>query len=347
MRWQNKMKKLFQIKKAGIYLFLVILLSCGIAFQWKHLQKIAFFEKQIIKNPLELLNFLSDEEKEALELFFYYAFQEGSAYVLFGDKPMSICYFPKVKILHEGKINSIYEIAGSISITYHPTQRKIKKGWELLEKYHHLLQSSNFLIKKEVHFLSKNGVDFALIINKNNFLKAISCNIEDFQNVLGESITPEIIYEKCVKREFLLRDVLKGHEGLIGILLGYGRGNSWKYYIRNQLKKEIKESNLAEIDLKNKKEEFKKLNDQLKSFAETDFSYLKKSEILPDFSRGYVYVYKDFFPNSLELPAFVCDYNDLETIHLKQHYELNKKNIIHNFRNKDFLQIIIKKLSTH
>ena len=339
------MKRLFQLRSIRVGLTLLIIAGCCYFIQKTRQHKTIIFEQTSIGKAQEFYSLLSKEEREALELFFYHGFIDSYAYVLFGDKPISICFFPKVAIWDiKGKIASLSAIIRSFLIAHHPAQRKIQKGWITWQKYQHLFQLPNFIIKKEAHFLFKDGADFILIINKKNFLKAVSCHLKDFQKVLGSSVTPENLYQRCLRGENLLRDVLKSHEGLIGILFGYGRNNAWKYYTRNQLRKELKNNHLSEDVIKNKKQKIAQLNRQLDFFPNDDFAYLKKAKTLSDLRQGYVYLYKGNFPNSLGLPAFACDHNDPETEYLQQVYKNNKKAIQDHYRNKNFLVTTLEKL---
>ena len=334
-KWEDKMKKIFRDGKAKIFFITLIILVCCLLFQWKHQQKNSFLDKQIINNPIELLNRLSEKEKETLKFFFYAAFWESYAYVLLGDKPMSICHYPKLEIYKNGKIMPFYEIGHSIYYTYHPRSKKIKKGWKVFKRYIPSLLSSNFLVKKENNYI--------LFINKKNFIKTISLNLEDFQSVLGNTITPENIYQRCQKGENLYKSILKGHEGLFGTLLGFGRNNAWTYHERDGLRKEIENGNYSPEVLKKKKEEYKKINDKLACFCEIDAPfYLEKEE---DFSSHEILdIYGKYFPNSLSLPEFVCDKEDPETLHLTQTYESNKNYIIQYYIDNNFLTGTLKAL---
>lgn len=273
---------------------------------------------------------LKEKEKESLEFFFRSAFYDTFGYVLFGDKPMALGDFRKICIWENGKIRPIYKIAQSIADTLSPNNLKIKDGWKVLKKHIKCLVNDDFIIKSESNPWN-NDDELIIIINKELFFETIKKNQNDFYNVLGKNFNPQKLWEECRQGKNLLKDLLRGHNGLIGTLLGYGRDNAWNFHERNRLLNE-------EIQDQETKDKIRGLTEKLTFFANEDHEKIDK------LVNEMVEPYLANLPKNLRLPMFVADSESFETKSLKENYIKNREHIISLYKGKDFLRLTLERL---
>lgn len=171
---------------------------------------------------------VNEEEKIWLQEFFRdLLFNSPGAYTLYGTKPMSI------------------------SSLDHSTQEDKKKAYEeylLLskeEKEKYTLKRCNFTVNYEKWVKIKNrfpitqylmGVfcspyekksELVLFLNVETTIKTIINHYEDFRCLLGLDFDPmEVVFEVEDRNSQFWNKVLRQHT-LLGILLGFGRSNSW------------------------------------------------------------------------------------------------------------------------
>ena len=118
---------------------------------------------------------------------------------------------------------------------------RLKIGWQTWRKYQGLFPIKNYIFR-----ISRNPVcpevTLIFLINKSACLKILSDNIKIFHSVLGKDITPEEIVLRLRTEDTIIDKVLNNHDGLFGMLLGYGVHNSMMYQLRIQLSKQNKNS---------------------------------------------------------------------------------------------------------
>ncbi len=168
---------------------------------------------------------LPRKDRKKLEfLFSQFISYDDFSYCLFGSKPMSLSGYPKP---------FIYSNWMSFRESIQPRYIKMHLAWKTWLKYRHHFQNPNFVIWKEKSPWWKDEGIIILIANKQKMNFVIQHYAEDFSSVLGEAASSaESLLEKASKRP-LFEDVLKCHEGLIGILLGYGRNNAFLFHQRD------------------------------------------------------------------------------------------------------------------
>ena len=323
--------KTFNAKKISVF-FIVF---CSLLFFYT----IISFNKTNNSNIYYKLN---NSEKKSLDFFFRATFDDNFGYVLFGNKPMALCGYNKIHISENHKIKPIYKIAKSIYEAYYPYNRKIKKGWDIWRKHQRFFSSEDFIIKSEPNPWN-NDYEFIILINKSLFFNTIDQHKDDFYNVLGKSFDAHKLWNQCKSGKNLLMDLLKGHNGLIGTLLGYGRDNAWNYHERDLLFKKTFPPDSKEEIIKNKCK-IVEYSNILKIFCSEDM------EILDDFfyttnpfeDRRSEYIAQ--LPQLLRLPQFVANPDSEETKCLKEIYTQNRKDIIELYENKDFLKITLERL---
>lgn len=263
----------------------------------------------------KVLKTLPSEDKEVLESFFQCLHRNTFSYVLFGDKPMSICSFLQMEMGHPQTYRLYDFMDSSMGRLSSPNLTKVR-GWEVWKKYRQFFPSTNFILLE-----NRDSERVTLVmINKQALLRIVEENIEDFRDVLGVEVTPQIILDRCIKSNSIFKDVLKCHNGLFGTLLGYGRHNAFLFSRREQIS--TQESVLPSPEFSTVGEECRYIDGKLKRFDENG---------IPDFN-----------PLLMTLPMFVADHEHPETQQLKIKYKQQYKNIIKEYEKGDFLEITLR-----
>jgi hypothetical protein len=223
-------------------------------------------------------------------------------------------YHPQTYQLH----NFVDDSLGRVS----PDNLTKSKGWETWKKYKHLFPSSNFVL------LENCGREHVTIfmINKRAFLKAVEDNIGDFRDILGADETSQTILDRCLKSKCIFNDALKGHHGLAGILLGYGRHNSFLFSRREQISRgsELQMPLSPSPGFSTIDEEHRYINERLTRFDELGIL--------------------DFNSLLITLPMLAADHDHPETQQLKVKYTQQYKDIIARYKKGDFLEITLSQL---
>jgi hypothetical protein len=171
---------------------------------------------QKVKDQIERL---SHEERLFLEKFFRKLIRsEDLGYVLFGSKPACLSgYFIRLPL------GNMLRGADNFAI---------KKGWEVWKKYEYLFPHPKYLIFEETHVRGDETIHPIYFINKTNLLRILREQEEVFKKELIDNFNPERFLEDlCAKQS--LSEMIKSHEGLLGILLGYGVESSMSYHRRD------------------------------------------------------------------------------------------------------------------
>jgi hypothetical protein len=204
--------------KCFLWLFLLILVAgCH------EMQKKTFVEEQLSQVPLE------DQKK--LEILFHYMMTgDYFACTLFGNKPMTFQEFfeDPWKLPSVGMFNPY-------CFFY------LEEGWQTWVNYKRLFPSSQFIFKK---IPSKVGYEFIILINKVAFKKIFDENRDIFEQALGSQVTVEKVLHDFEKGQKTFSQVLNEHEGLVGLVLGYGREGSLLVFRDVALKKQIMKRSL-------------------------------------------------------------------------------------------------------
>jgi hypothetical protein len=149
---------------------------------------------------------------KSIERFFkYIIFQTTAPFTLFGDKPITLINF-------NTEVKPLYFIEASYSAV-------IIKDFKIWKSYESKC-SKNFAFKEEVE---KDSYSI-ILINKKNCLATIESNLELFHEILDTKLTAEEILDRICNSRVFSQDVLQSHQGLLGILLGYGKNNSMAFH---------------------------------------------------------------------------------------------------------------------
>jgi hypothetical protein len=266
----------------------------------------------------KLLNSIDPEDRFYLDFYFrHLMLQDPLSYVLFGDKPMGLSAFSNP---------SSFSINQVLSDNFNKSLL-LKKGFELHKKYLHLFSSKNFLfIFKE----TDNYIEIALV-NRKNFLKVTKTAIKDFQAVLGNEFSGEKILEEFIKEREILEKPLRENHALLGLLLGYGKKNSFAFQRKIEVLKEMRTLHLYKIiNSKVPSNGFNSLNAELASLDK---------KLLPFYEKDQQF-------SLITLPSFMADRQDRETQALTKKYIQQRKNITKAYQHGNFLEITFKKLAS-
>ncbi len=200
-----------------IYFF--ILIACFVLCFWIYdREKIVTIS---IQNSQEKVIHLSMPKKDRDRLDFLFrklVSQECFGYTMLGNKPVSFGAYIKVFKCSKYSPRPIFF-----------ENLKIYLGWKTWEKYEKQLPFSRFTIRRELNpLVLDKDVRLIFLVDKIKAQRTIEAHRTDFVEILGENTSIETLLEK----KTLFSKGLKKHEGLLGILLGYGAANSWAFYNR-------------------------------------------------------------------------------------------------------------------
>ncbi len=155
-----------------------------------------------------ILKTIPEKALAQLDCFFQFLLREKAfAYTLFGNKPMSVFYYP-------------CEITSSE--LYWPSEYlTIEKGWEVWQKFSSQFPSHHFVLKR----CRLNDHWEITLINKQLTAQAIETHLHTFQRTLGYSMEPDQFLEQLCSSVEPIRQTLKGHPNL-SRLLGAGKADA-------------------------------------------------------------------------------------------------------------------------
>lgn len=281
-------------------LFLVIFCSLLLLWHHKSLRKtsVCFLDDQGVKHLLSL----SIQEREILSEFMIALFAEDYfAYTLMGSKPTSWACYKKNNPLKPSLFYNIQEIYYS----------KFQLGWKIWSKYKNLFPKTIFWIEPiDAEYFS------ILLVNKEKFNEVINQHKQEFENILDRKITDGFQLLQEAEDHNLLHGILHSHQGLMGIILGYGRDNSWGFL----------ESCRIRVPLGSVWGEF---NNEIRKRMETFPENPTIEESL----------------SLLSLPNFAGFPDSEESLALKKEYLETQKKLIAYYQDKDFLEATLSLLA--
>lgn len=249
-------------------------------------------------------------------------FEQGFAYTLFGNKPVSLAgYFP---------IPSF----DSIFFNKRHTRLPILEAWSALEKNILCHLQGDYALLKQVDLSEKKHHIFTvIIINKPCFLQVVAEHLDLFCELLEEKIHPQKLLDEVLLNKRSLLDILKQNEALYGIVLGYGKQNSFAFKRR---------WDLAQV-----------FNPYCQNSQKFSPFYPKTSKGFQSSEEEYFYFEKehyflDIHPSPLSPlnpPCFmIMKNNEKETKTLEKTYKNNFKKIIKIYAEGYFLSITLNRL---
>jgi len=244
------------------------------------------------------------DQKRLFDLTYMLFAEDNFAYTLLGSKPVSwACYKNPLPFVD----------CSTCYTSLKGYNHRMRAGWKAWIKYQDLFPSTNLWSKASLKYPGSVSI---FILNEQSFINIINENKEDFQDVLKREIIDPVQLLKEARETSLIDTVLQEHQALIGIVLGYGRNNSWEFHKRSQKMKRF-------YDVWNETEDQQHESIQTRRGA-TDIEDCLLLESCPSFA-GY--------PNSDE------------SIALKKEYLLTQREIVDYYKNKDFLEATLSLLA--
>lgn len=279
------------------------------------------FAGSIQAGELQSIPYISAVERKELEVFFRNLFYEDLfAYTLYGDKPMSFSDYslkdPSPQELL--KILPLDQCCEEILLEHCEPAKFLNHRWLLWKKYSHPLKMENYrLMEKSI--VSRPRL---LLINKNAFIQIVDENLDLFREILGPHLTAAHLLDRIVHEKTDLLEILHNHQGLLGILLGFGRYNSMLFYEKEKIQNELKwpQFNLKEV---------RRLQ--------------KKLETLQDCMR-FFHPHDVYRISSINRVQFLANPHHPETILLRNKYDELNKRILEISSKDDWFDETIKQL---
>lgn len=168
----------------------------------------------------ERLRVLTVQERRDLEFFISQAISlDQYAYTLVGYKPVSIC-----NVIVEDTEDLLPFFRESFQTTKYQT---LRRGYLVWQKYQSLFPMKQRVLV-DYAFLGRGRREIALICHS-LCTRVIQEHLGDFQDVLGKLYTSEEVFEILTHPKHEDFHKIIDHTRLIGILLGFGKGNAALY----------------------------------------------------------------------------------------------------------------------
>jgi len=279
-----------QIKKSlmRIFLALCLLINLPLRGQTQAIQQIPPQDLEIIKSFFQTL-----------------LREEGFGYTIYGTKPMSLVVYNKPRYFWDCDSYDAH----------------FKREIDCWKKYHHLFPSKHFSF---IFYEDEKSADMALI-NHSSFIQVVDQHRDDFEKILGRAITGKELLSNVVTTASNWDDLVNNHYLLMGLLLGYGKHNSWLF----QRKWEVGD----------KKRSLKFTLNRRKTTPMPGYSSIE--EELKDIKRRFHGYEETSLESSLmALPYFMTDHDSPESQALIEEYKKERKKILKNIQGDCFTQVI-------
>lgn len=283
---------------------LVCLLFCGlvigIAFRYYSESRTISLHYLDSEGSTHTLILPIKDKKKLFSLMQKLFAEDSFAYTILGTKPVSWVTYQNLSFAPLFNSSSEYRI--------------LSEGWKTWEKYQHLFPSAHLWAESLECYPNLISI---LIVNKKQFNVVVNNHKKDFENVLQREIIDGFQLLKEAKNCSLMHDVLKEHQALLGIVLGYGRDNAWKF---NEGCK-----NRMPIGCIWSDEEWSSMEASIESNLNVT----------------------DYYLSVYSCPSFAGDPNTKESLALKAEYISTKQKVINYYKGKDFLEATLSLLAGH
>jgi len=282
------------LKKLSVFLCILCVMFLG----WECTQMITTSLQFLDKNGKIQTLTISKKDKNRLYNLMSILFADDSfAYVILGSKPMSWSGYLKPFPFHGWQL--FYDSLSKYN-------RNFREGWKTWLKYRHLFPSES--IWSEISDDSPNHVS-VLIVNNKRFKEVVSENQKDFEMIMHKEIIDGDIILQEAKHRPLISTILKHNQALFGILLGYGRDNSWNFFKACE-------------------------NHQKLGWVWEDGNYPKSIDMTVDAKPTYIETLLSLY----SCPSFAGDPFSKESLDLKKEYLFTREKILNYYKGKDFLE---------
>ena len=289
------------VKKKHIFFTIAFLAFLSWQYTQQRKTSLHFLDRDGKENVLSLS---MKDKKRLFKLMENLFAGDNFAYTLLGSKPISWASY---------KAPFPFINWPTFRESFKKYSRTLHLGWKTWEKYRHLLPSEYFFAECSTRHPGSISI---LIINEEQFNAVVLKNKKDFESVLHRKIEDGFQLVKEAKNCSLIDEILKGHQALIGIVLGYGRENSWQF-----LEKSKKKIPLGWV------------------WTEMEYWGAKEPQI---------FQYNSSTEGNLSLyscPSFAGIPDSKESLALKNDYLRTKQKVLDYYKDKDFLEATLSLLA--
>jgi len=286
-------------KKYIVFSILFIVL-----FSWQYTQQRKTSLRYLDGNGKEAILILPKKDKKRLLGLMEKLFAEDNfAYTLLGSKPISWASYqaPFPFVNWSTFCDSLKKY-----------NRTMYLGWKTWEKYHHLFPLDNFFAETSKCYPSSISI---LMLDEERFNAVVQKNKKDFEDVLHREIEDGFQLLREAKDCSLMHEVLEGHQALIGIVLGYGRENSWQF-----LEKSEKQVPLG--------------------WVWNEWDYWGEKDRLSQYCSS-----TEHNLSLYSCPSFAGNPSSEESLALKKDYLQTKQKVLDYYKGKDFLEATLSLLA--
>ena len=170
------------------------------------------------------------KDKRQLEYFFrYHCLIDNWIYTLAGVKPVTFSFIRKPFA------SEIFYWSDPISwVVWYQNESRIWQ-WKTWSKYQHHFQNSRFQFLENFEPKWEHSV-VVILVDSIQINRIVQDNIQDFETILqSKNIHSKELLRQGESRPFL-SEVLKNHDALIGMVLGFGRENAWLFFNNDHTK---------------------------------------------------------------------------------------------------------------
>lgn len=257
------------------------------------------------QNGEEHVLLLPMKDKKRLFGFMQLLFAEDTfAYPLLGSKPVSWASYQK---------SLSFDSWSAFRDSRTKYNRIMRTGWKTWEKYCHLFRSDSLWAEYPKCYPNSASI---LLINKDLFNTVVNNNKQDFQEVLHREIIDGYQLLEEAKHHSLMNEVLEGHQALMGIVLGFGRDNSWQFLERSE-----------------KRDPLGWIWDEADYWSEKDIQTSQNCSLTEHLLTLY------------SCPSFAGDPMSEESSALKKDYLQTKQKVLDYYKDKDFLEATLSLLA--
>lgn len=284
-------------------------------------------DSYIGKDVSTILAVMPKSDRKKLEYFFLRLITEDSfGYVLLGKKPMSL-------VVVEEKITNPFASWSIFRYTIVPRRIKSNQDFAIWKKYEKFFPTSRFVFFYEKEQQDNRLITLMNLINKKTFISTVEEHAEDFKAILNYEVTAEELLKQGAYRPFLA-DLLRNHDALIGILLGFGRSNAYLFHQKSQFPSDQEKIDFLE------KSHFDSV------WTEEEFENIRKKYDSVSWMSTYITGSHIKNLDLMVLPGFGGVFDSPETQHWRKHYLETREAIIQYYENKDFLETTLKLLTS-
>lgn len=287
------------VKRVVFSLFVLAIIA------WQYAQQRNVAVHYLNQDGKEHVLVLPNKDKKRLFRFMVKLFAEDHfAYTLLGPKPVSWATYRTP--LPFNTCSTVFDAFNK----YHCT---LRRGWKTWEKYRHLFPGETFFAEPSPRH--PNSVSI-LLVNKERFNDVVLENKKDFEEVLERKIGDGWQLLNEIDHRSLMDEVLKGHQALLGIVLGYGRDNAWRFL----------ETSKQRIPLD-------WVWDEASYWTEAERATTKWNSAIECCLTLY------------SCPSFVGIPASAESLKLKEEYLQTKQKVLKYYKDKDFLEATLSLLA--